>query len=203
MEFRRVLFRSLVDILIAVIARNGNKNIDQRLLAYYVRRNGAIDRNELRAFMNARLAEHSVPAAFVELQALPLSPNGKVDRLALPEPQNSRADLSSEYRGPQTELERQLIEIWTEVLGIENSGADDNFFELGGNSLQAAQITARIRKHFRVEMPLRALFENPTVAGLSKNIEATSHGAEISTASVGAGLVPARVRARDGRAGTS
>ena len=187
----------------AVIARNGNKNIDQRLLAYYVRRNGAIDRNELRRFMNARLPEYSVPAAFVELKALPLSPNGKVDRLALPEPQNSRADLSSEYRGPQTELERQLIEIWTEVLGIENSGADDNFFELGGNSLQAAQIIARIRKQFRVEMPLRTLFENPTVAALSKNIEATSRGVETSAESFAAGIVPARVRARDGRAGTS
>src|ERR1051326_3122702 len=78
----------------AVGARNGNRNLDKRLLAYYVRPNGAIDRNELRRFMSARVPEYSVPATFVELKALPLSPNGKVDRLALPEPPNLRADLS-------------------------------------------------------------------------------------------------------------
>src|SRR5205085_6521705 len=158
----------------AVIARNGNKNLDKRLLAYYVRRNGAIDTNEIRRFMNARLPDYSVPAAFVELKALPLSPNGKVDRLALPEPQNLRADLSTEYCAPQTAVEDRLVKILGEVLEIESIGTDDNFFELGGNSLQAAQIIARVRKQLRVEIPLRALFENPTVARLSKNIEQAS-----------------------------
>jgi amino acid adenylation domain-containing protein len=162
----------------AVIARNGAKNMDQRLLAYYVRRNGAIDRNDLRRFLHARLPEYSVPATFVELKALPLSPNGKVDRLALPEPQNPRANLSTEYREPKTEVERQLVEIWSEVLGAESLGRDDNFFELGGNSLQAAQIIARVRKQFQTEIPLRALFENPTVAQLSKTLETASRGVE-------------------------
>jgi acyl carrier protein len=107
-----------------------------------------------------------VPSAFVALRALPLTANGKVDRAALPAPDRSRADLGAEMVPPRSALEEIVAGIWAEVLGLERIGVRDDFFELGGHSLLATQVVSRIQDSFAVELPLRSLFERPTVEGL-------------------------------------
>ena len=112
-----------------------------------------------------------VPSVFVMLERLPLTPNGKVDRRALPAPDSARPSLSDQYVCRGRAVERQLAEIWGEVLGLPEVGIHDNFFELGGHSLLATQVVSRIRSTFAVELPLRALFEAPTVAELAMRVE--------------------------------
>lgn len=111
------------------------------------------------------------PNSFVFLDKLPLTRSGKVDRQALPEPEQSRPEMVKEYQAPVTPVEEILAAIWLQLLGVERVGIDENFFELGGHSLLAAQVLARVRDKFHVEVPLRALFELPTVAALGKQIE--------------------------------
>ncbi len=144
---------------------------DRRLVAYAVPRDGAgIPGTELRAYLRERLPEYLVPSAFVTLDALPLNANGKVDRRALPAP--DRGSAVDAYAAPRTPAEEVLAGIWAEVLKTERVGAEDNFFELGGHSLLATQVISRVRQAFGVEVPLKALFEAPTVAGLAVRIEA-------------------------------
>jgi acyl carrier protein len=109
-----------------------------------------------------------VPAAFVLLDALPLTPNGKVDRQALPAHGQLQHDLEKVFVAPRTPLEEMVAGVWAEVLGRERIGIHDNFFALGGHSLLAAQVIYRLREAFLVELPLRSLFEAPTVAGLAE-----------------------------------
>ncbi|MET0400646.1 MAG: amino acid adenylation domain-containing protein, partial [Longimicrobiaceae bacterium] len=130
----------------------------------------------LRAGLRERLPEYMVPGAFVVLESFPLTANGKVDRAALPD-----ADGSGGARGyvpPRTPLEERLAAIWAEVLGVERVGADDGFFDLGGHSLMATRVVARVREELRVELPLRALFEAPTVARLAPRVEALQGASE-------------------------
>ena len=108
-----------------------------------------------------------VPSNFVLLDALPKTPNGKLDVAALPAPESARPEVDNAYRGPGTPVEETLTEIWMKVLRVDRVGIDDNFFELGGHSLLATQVVSRIRDAFHVELPLRDLFLNPTVAGLA------------------------------------
>ena len=108
-----------------------------------------------------------VPSNFVLLDALPRTPNGKLDAAALPAPEPARPELDNAYRGPGTPVEEALTEIWMKVLRVERVGVDDNFFDLGGHSLLATQVISRIRDALHVELPLRDLFLNPTVAGLA------------------------------------
>ncbi|MEW5930904.1 MAG: amino acid adenylation domain-containing protein, partial [Gemmatimonadota bacterium] len=144
---------------------------DRRLAAYVVPREGAqLSTAELRARLAERLPEYMVPSAFVVLDRLPLTPNGKVDRRALPAP--GRGTVLDAYTAPRTPAEEVLAGIWAEVLKTERVGALDNFFELGGHSLLATQVVSRLRDAFGVEVPLKALFEAPTVAGLAGRIEA-------------------------------
>ena len=126
---------------------------------------------QLRQFLSARLPEYMVPSAFVFLDKLPLSPNGKIDRRALPPPDQLRPELEVDYLAPRQALEEILCGIWSEALGLKRVGARDNFFELGGHSLTATQIMARARETLRFDIPLRLLFETPTVAGLAENIK--------------------------------
>jgi amino acid adenylation domain-containing protein len=153
---------------------------DKRLVAYVIpAADHAVDVAELRVWLKQRLPEYMVPAAVVELKAFPLTPNGKVDRKALPAPEYTRPELESEYQAARTPAEEMLSTIWAEVMKLTNVGVHDNFFELGGHSLLATQVVARIREVFEVELPLRALFEAPTIAGLAEKVtalESSAHG---------------------------
>jgi hypothetical protein len=111
-----------------------------------------------------------VPTAFVQLDALPLTPNGKVDRRALPAPDGSVAGRR-EYVAPRSLTEELLAGIWAEVLKVERVGAHDDFFDLGGHSLLAAQVVSRVREASELDLPLRALFQNPTLEGLAAALE--------------------------------
>jgi acyl carrier protein len=112
-----------------------------------------------------------VPGAFVVLESLPLNQAGKIDRHALPETDVVKKEFTESYIAPQTEIEKTLVKIFTEVLGIKRCGINDNFFELGGHSLLATQLASRVRDAFKVELPLSNIFEAPTIAGLSKVVE--------------------------------
>jgi amino acid adenylation domain-containing protein len=121
---------------------------------------------ELRAALRSRLPEFMVPSAWVVVDALPLTPSGKVDRAALPSTGGTGLDPLAEYVAPRTDVERTLAEIWSSVLGIERVGVHDSFFDVGGHSLLGTQLVARVRTELQVDLPLRALFEGPTVAQL-------------------------------------
>ena len=112
-----------------------------------------------------------VPGAFVPLEALPLTPNGKVDRDTLPAPARTRPELPNDWVPPRTATEQAVARVWADVLGIEGIGADDDFFDLGGHSLQATQVVSQLRQAFGVELPVRAMFESPTVRGLAAAME--------------------------------
>ena len=115
-----------------------------------------------------------IPSVFVWLDALPLSPNGKISRQALPAPDSSRPDLGTSFVAPQTLLEEALAQIWADLLRLERVGIHDNFFALGGHSLLATQVVSRVRDHCHIELPLRSLFEAQTIASLAAYIDTTS-----------------------------
>ena len=126
----------------------------------------------LRHFLAKRLPAYMLPGAVVVLEQLPRTPNGKVDRRALPAPEHSGAEAGVEYTAPRTAVEQALAEIWAEVLRIERVGIHANFFELGGHSLMATQVISRVRRTLRVELSVRSIFEGPTVAELAERVEA-------------------------------
>ena len=127
---------------------------------------------QLRHYLQSKLPEYMVPSAFVLLDALPLTPNGKIDRLALPALETIRADEpAAKDVTARTPIQEMLIGIWTQVLGVNKIGISDNFFELGGHSLLATQVISRVREAFQIELPLRCLFESPTIASLSGDID--------------------------------
>ena len=155
-----------------VIAREDTPG-DKRLVAYLVAAAASrLDFAVLRNWVKEQLPEYMVPAAWVEMPSLPLTPNGKVDRKNLPAPEYQRAELAGEYQEARTPAEEVMAGIWAEVLKLDQVGVHDQFFELGGHSLLATQVVSRIRHAFQVELPLRALFEAPTVAELSERVEA-------------------------------
>src|SRR6185369_6383643 len=131
---------------------------------------------ELRSWLEERLPAHMVPAAFVLLDTLPLTANGKVDRKALPVPERKGAagerPESEAWAAPSDPVEGLLAEIWSAVLGVERIGLHDDFFTLGGHSLLATQVVSRIRGVLGVELPLRRMFEAPTIAGLGRAVRA-------------------------------
>ena len=142
---------------------------EKRLVAYVERREGAeaVSSSELRSYLEERLPEYMMPAAFVMMEELPLTEHGKVDRRALPAPDEQRPELESFYVAPRTETERAVAAIWQEVLGVERVGIEDNFFELGGHSILVTQLISRMRDRLEVELQLREMFEGPTVAELA------------------------------------
>ncbi|HST57554.1 MAG TPA: condensation domain-containing protein, partial [Longimicrobium sp.] len=139
---------------------------DRRIAAYVV---GSVDADALRQHLRRSVPEYMVPGALLMLDALPLTPNGKVDRKALPAPEAAQG--GDRYVAPRTPVEEVLAGIWAEVLRLERVGVNDNFFELGGHSLLVTRVVSRIRAVFGVELPLRALFERPTVAELAARME--------------------------------
>jgi amino acid adenylation domain-containing protein len=154
----------------AVVTVSGTGGAE-RLIGYVVPSDTAPEPNDLRAFVRARLPDHMVPASFMVLDTLPLLPNGKVDQHALLAPDQARWGINREPIAPRNPTEEKLAGIIGEVLNIGRISVHDNFFDLGGHSLLGIQVVARVRKVFQVELPLRSLFEEPTVAGLSLEIE--------------------------------
>jgi amino acid adenylation domain-containing protein len=147
------------------------------LVAYVVpAANDQLTTGDLRNFLRQALPHYMLPAHFIVLDALPLLPNGKLDRRALPAPDHSRPELAADYVAPRDDVEQRVVAIWEEVLGIEGVGVHDNFFDLGGHSLLATQIVSRLRSAFHAELPLRRLFETPTVEGLALAVTSSADG---------------------------
>lgn len=155
---------------------------NQRLVAYIAPHPGRTPASsELLAFSSTRLPAHMVPTVFMLLDALPQTASGKVDRRALPEPDLSRPDMQSCYVAPRTPVEAELAGIFAGLLGVERVGIHDHFFKLGGHSLLATQLVSRVRESYGVELPLRRVFEMPTVAALAvalTQLQAAQAGAE-------------------------
>jgi amino acid adenylation domain-containing protein/non-ribosomal peptide synthase protein (TIGR01720 family)/FkbM family methyltransferase len=155
---------------VVVVAREDPAN-DRRLIAYLVpARQPPLTVSEIRRALAERLPDYMIPAAFVMLDALPLTPTGKVDRQALPPPDGARPNLGVAYVAPRTPVEEAVATLWASALGLEQVGIHDSFFELGGDSLSATRLLFRIRDMFEVEVPPRCLFEAPTVAGLVEKL---------------------------------
>lgn len=147
---------------------------DQRITAYVVPRDGMHpDPEELRALLHRTLPRFMIPAAFVFLDALPLTPAGKVDLKALPPPPAPAPSAGEDLSGPADPIEADLAAICAELLGVPHVGVHDNFFDLGGHSLLATRFIARIRDRYGIEIPVRALFEDPTVAGVAAVLRAS------------------------------
>ncbi|MDY7228257.1 amino acid adenylation domain-containing protein [Hyalangium sp. s54d21] len=167
---------------------------DKQLVAYVVpRASPSPSITELREYLTRKLPAYMVPAFFVMLDALPLNPNGKVDRRALPIPEETRPELEQEFVAPRTPTQQALATIWKEILSLDRVGLHDDFFALGGHSLRALQVTSRIRQHFQVDVPLRSFFSHPTLASLADLVSQTQGGQQaapsITSASRGA-VVP-------------
>ncbi|GAA0229475.1 hypothetical protein GCM10009527_027460 [Actinomadura nitritigenes] len=161
----------------AVVVARGTSS-DRRLIAYVVAAGAlpAPSTSELRAFLRQRLPDYLIPGVFTVLTALPLNPNGKVDRAALPAPEGARPRLSTPYVEPAEGTEETLAGLWAQVLGIDGPGAEDDFFELGGHSLLATQVMSRVRAAFGVELELAELFDHPTVRGLAAAVGRAAPG---------------------------
>ena len=158
-----------------VLAREDNPG-DKRLVAYVVAKPGTepMEAGSLRSHLAQSLPEYMVPRAFVFLEQFPLTPNGKVDRKALPAPEWTRGTIG--YVAPRTPVEAKLAEVWADVLQVDQVGVEDNFFELGGHSLLATRLLSQVRTTFHVDVPLRAIFAAPTISGLAGLIEAALQG---------------------------
>ncbi|HEV2920390.1 MAG TPA: condensation domain-containing protein, partial [Actinomycetota bacterium] len=155
-----------------VVAREDSPG-ERRLVAYVVGSGVEVDVDlvpRLRTFLRERLPDYMVPAAFVALDALPLTTNGKVDRKALPVPEG-RPDTGVAYVAPRTPTEEVLAAIWSQVLGVDEVGVEDNFFDLGGHSLLATQVVSRVRSSFGVDVALRRFFEYPSIEELARAVE--------------------------------
>jgi amino acid adenylation domain-containing protein len=154
----------------AVVLRDDKEN-ENRLVAYIVPEGKtSLTVTTIRDALRQSLPEYMIPSDFVFLDALPLTPNGKLDREALPDPSQSRPALDTSFVVPKTTVEKQLTQIWAEILAKDCVGIDDNFFDLGGHSLLASQILSRIQHLSDVELTLNAFFEKPTIAGLAHAI---------------------------------
>jgi aspartate racemase len=156
----------------AVVAARDDAPGSKRLAAYVVLEEAGGDVPAgLRDFLRERLPDYMVPSDFVALDALPLGPTGKVDRRSLPAPDAARRAPEETFVAPESPEEVALAAIWSEVLAVDRIGVKDDFFGLGGHSLLAAQVVSRVRRDFRVELPLRSLFQEPTIAGLLAAID--------------------------------
>jgi amino acid adenylation domain-containing protein len=145
---------------------------DRRLVAYVVpTRDAQPQISELRDCLREKLPEYMLPSAVIALKAFPLTGNGKMDRLSLPAPDEAEAEMGRLFVAPRTPVEEVIAGIWAQLFGLKQVSTQDNFFELGGHSLLATQVISRVRKVFHVEVPVRSLFESPTIAALAEQVE--------------------------------
>ncbi|MBD2498497.1 non-ribosomal peptide synthetase [Nostoc sp. FACHB-280] len=156
------------DVIAQVVMLREDQPGHKQLVAYIVSSNPSLDQNDLQSFLKQKLPSYMVPTTFVMLAALPMNANGKVDRRALPSPQQD-INLTNIVL-PHTPTQKLIADIWSSVLGITQLGIHNNFFDLGGNSLRAIQVMSRLREALQIELPLRYLFENPTVAELADGL---------------------------------
>ena len=159
-------------VLHAVVLVHEESSHQKRLVAYVVGKDGAAPNiNELKTYLKERLPAYMAPSEWITLDELPRTPSGKINRAALPLPDGDNAVEGKTFSAPQTVIEELLAAIWQQVLNLERVSRDDNFFWLGGHSLLATRITSRIRDTFHVELPVRVLFESPTIAELAARVE--------------------------------
>lgn len=153
-----------------VVGREDNLG-ENRVVAYFVpKTKPGITVTRIRQGLARVLPDYMIPSAFVSMDAIPQTPNGKTDRLHLPLPPRERPEMDTPFASPETSAEKELAQIWAEVLDLEKVGINDNFLDLGGNSLLAMRVSSRVMKNFGVELTLKALFESPTVAQLAKSM---------------------------------
>ena len=160
----------------AVVVVREDQRGDKRLVAYVVPHQESVVAGseivpQLRADLGERLPDYMRPSVYVLLDRLPLTANGKVDRKALPAPDDARPELAQTYIAARTETEELIVGVWEEVLGIERIGIDDDFFDLGGHSLLAMQVISRLRDAFKLDLPVRLLFSKPTIRALATRVE--------------------------------
>ncbi len=169
-EIENILLR-MPPIKDAVVKAFDTEHRDKVLVAYITSPNKeAPDAQSIRSFLEEHLPDYMIPAVFVPLDEMPMDPSGKINRHALPAPDLSTAQVSTEYVAPRTQSEEFLVDIVKEILHIDRVGIRDSFFDLGGHSMMATQVVSRIREEFDVEISLRTLFEHPTVEGISQAI---------------------------------
>lgn len=154
----------------AVVSVHADGTGMEQITAYYTAE-GNIDKAELRKYLSRKLPDYFIPVYYFLLDEFPLTPNGKIDKKNLPVPTNDAIAISTGYEAPSTDMEKQLAEIWQQVLDREKVGIKDNFFELGGHSLKATAFVARLYKQANIQVPLQEVFKNPTIAGLAHYIE--------------------------------
>ena len=158
----------------AIVTVREDQRGDRRLVAYLVpRQEPAVAElvPQLRAHLRELLPDYMLPSAYMMMERLPLTANGKVDRKALPAPDDARPELAQTYVAAQTLTQELIVSAWEEVLGIERIGIDDDFFDLGGHSLLAMQVISRLRDAFKLELPVRLLFSKPTIRALAKSVD--------------------------------
>lgn len=152
---------------VAVVARKDQYD-DQRLIAYFTpKKNTNPTVSKVRSLLAEKLPDYMIPSAFVKLANLPLTPTGKIDRRRLLEPGTSRPELDTPFIAPRTPVEQQVAKIWSQVLGLDEVGINDDFFDLGGHSLLATQIITRVFGAFQISIPIKSLFQSPTVADMA------------------------------------
>ena len=181
-----VALRSMDGIQDAVVVGREDSLGEKRLVAYFVPSTSSVmTATQMRKNLANVIPEYMIPSAFVHMDAIPQSPNGKTDRLRLPLPSHKRPQLDVSYTAPRASLERELSRIWSEILAIDSVGIHDNFFDLGGDSLLATKMTVRVLKKLKIEIALKMLFEAPTIAQLageiSENSAAKSADGELAT----------------------
>ncbi len=160
-----IALRAIDVVADAVVVGRQDEHSAQRLVAYFVpATHPPVTITKLRQILARTLPDYMIPSSFVSMAALPQTPNGKTDRLRLPPPARNRPDLDNAFVPPGTTVETELSTIWSDVLGIDQLGINDNFFELGGDSLLATRVVTLVMKKFRAHLPIRTLFDNPTIA---------------------------------------
>ncbi len=160
-------------VLVRRIPDQAEDGIDAQHLVAYIAPEAGKEPSvaELRNHLQDRLPAYMIPSIFITLRQMPLLPNGKIDRQALPDPVQADALVDAPYRAPRSPVEEMLVELWSRVLGASRVGVDDDFFQLGGHSLLATQLVSRVREVFQVDLPLQQVFETPTIAGMAAYIE--------------------------------